>query len=194
MLINYDPSCCLYIIGSTEVADALQRWIPTETSGEVKIINPENFGDLEEQSQCILGFWTIEYRISFLKKYNIKNYRWPNYVHPQAFVSETNLFGQGVVIYPMSYVGNDAQIGDFCTIGQLVSIGHSTKLGNQCVVNPGTIIGGSTQIGDYVSFGQSCSVRDKISICDNTKFHMSSTVTKSVTKPGTYYSNRKLSD
>jgi UDP-3-O-[3-hydroxymyristoyl] glucosamine N-acyltransferase len=192
MLINYDPAHCLYIIGSTEVAIGLERWISAETSGKVKIIDPENFEDLKEQSQCILGFWTIEYRLSFLKKFNINNYRWPNYVHQQTFVSETNFLGQGIVIYPMSYVGNDAQIGDFCSVGQLVSIGHSAKLGNQCVVSPGTIIGGSTQIGDCVSFGQSCSVKDKISICSNTKFYMTSTVTKSISESGTYYGNRKV--
>jgi acyl-[acyl carrier protein]--UDP-N-acetylglucosamine O-acyltransferase len=194
MLINYDQSCCLYIVGSTVVAHSLKQWISAETPGTIEIIDPDRFDDLSEQSQCMLGFWTNEYRIAFLKKYNIKNYRWPTYIHPQAFVSETEFFGQGTVIYPMAHVGYHVQVGDFCVVGQLVSLGHSSQLGDQCVVGPGTIIGGSTQIGDNVSFGQSCSVRDKISICSNTTFNMTSAVTKSIVNPGAYYGNRKLAD
>jgi UDP-3-O-[3-hydroxymyristoyl] glucosamine N-acyltransferase len=191
MLINYDPGKCLYIIGSSEVARGLHSWISLETSGQVKIVWPENFSIVEPHAQCVLAFWTIEYRSSFLGQYDIDRYQWPTYVHDRSFVSDPEFLGKGVVVYPMSYIGNDVRIGDFCAVGQLVSLGHSVSLGDQCVIGPGTVIGGSTQIGNCVYFGQSCSVRDKISICDNTKFSMTSKVTRSISESGEYYGIKK---
>lgn len=190
MLISYDPDRCLYIIGSTEVAMGLQQWISKETKGQTQIVKPEHFHTLDAGSQCMLGFWTMEYRLAFLQQHMIDQHTWPTYVHDRSFVSDEDLLGRGVVIYPMCYLGNGVRIGDFCAIGQLSSLGHSSSLGGGCVVSPGTVIGGSTKIGNSVSFGQSCSVRDKISICDATQFSMTSSVTKSITQPGFYIGNR----
>jgi UDP-3-O-[3-hydroxymyristoyl] glucosamine N-acyltransferase len=65
-------------------------------------------------------------------------------------------------------------------------------LGNNFVCSPGVIVGGSSTIGDNVFIGLSSCIRDKISICNDVKFQMTSVVTKSITESGTYYGNKKI--
>jgi UDP-3-O-[3-hydroxymyristoyl] glucosamine N-acyltransferase len=136
------------------------------------------------------GFNNIDYRIRTITQ--LKNtMQWPSYIHPNSIVEPTVTIGIGCIVYPMSTLLHRAAIDDFSAVCTNAHISHGTILGKNVVVCPGVIIGGSTTVGDNVFFGQKTSVRDKILICSNTRFAMSSVVTKSIGIPGVYVGNRK---
>jgi len=190
MLLNYDPLAPLYIIGTSVAASELQNWISQETLGAVITISKDEYYNLPADSQCIIGFQTIQYRINFLQTiYN--NTRWVTYIHPRAFVSDSTKLGNGTTIGPLTCINHKVTVDKHASIGPLVTIGHGATLGNNCVISPGVVIGGSAVVGDNVYFGQSSSVRDKITICSNTNFAMTSAVTKDIEQSGTYISNKK---
>jgi UDP-3-O-[3-hydroxymyristoyl] glucosamine N-acyltransferase len=51
---------------------------------------------------------------------------------------------------------------------------------------PGSVVSGNCNIGDCVYLGSNSSVREKISICDNTIIGLSSGVVKNIETTGTY--------
>lgn len=192
MLLNYDSHSPLYIIGTGPTADELTYWISTETENDVCVISQEEFLKLSDNAQCMIGFQTIDYRINFLSNSLINFRRWPTYIHPTAAVTCSNLIGIGSVIGPNATVCHNAKLGKFCSIAPHTNIGHNAQLGDNCIVSPGVVIGGSTILGNNIYIGQSSSIKDKITICNDSRFHMTSTVTKSINYPGTYFGNRKV--
>jgi len=194
VLIDYNHNKPLYIIGDGVVTDGLVEYIQRETYSQVKAITKEEFLTLDADSQCIVGFWNFEYRKNFFSYALTYPRKWPIYIHKDAFVADSAQMGRGTVIYPMASILNSAVINDFGLIGCNTHIGHGTNLGNNNILAPGTIIGGSTRTGNNIYYGMSSSVKDKLLVCDNVKFNMTSRVTKDVLEPGTYFNNRKLHD
>jgi hypothetical protein len=193
MLINYDPTVPLYIIGQSAVAVEIYEWVSEETAGEVKIIDPSRADDLPDHSQCMIGFMTVEYRVKFLLTALTRQWSWPTLIHPDSYFSKSSTVGNGSIISPKSTIGNNVVLGDFCLVGQQVNIGHGTKIGKNVVISPATIFGGSTTVGSNVTFGQMCSIKDKISIGSDVNFFMNSIVTKNIEQCGSYYGNKKAS-
>jgi UDP-3-O-[3-hydroxymyristoyl] glucosamine N-acyltransferase len=190
MLINYNPDLPLYLLGKGITSQEICYFISKEINNSVSTVALEEFYELEENSQCILTIHDMQLRTEFLKQAQNFKRKWPSYIHPQAFVVDQTLIGQGVIIWPFVYIGYQVKIGDFSSIAQQCNIGHGAKLGVNSVIAPMVSIGGSAVIGNNVVFGMSCIVKDKIHITDNVEFLMNSVVTKDIINSGRYYGNR----
>lgn len=191
MILNYRGTDPIYVIGNGVAAEEIQLWLQADSLNPVITVDHTDFRNLPQGSNCVIGFWNIDYRQQFLAQHNIENYNWPTYVHPRACVTNVNALQTGTVIYPMCQIGHGAVIDSFALIGPMCQIGHGAKLGKNVVVSPGTVIGGSTVVGNHVLFGQQCSVKNKISIGSEIKFAMNSTVTRDILESGTYYGNKR---
>jgi acyl-[acyl carrier protein]--UDP-N-acetylglucosamine O-acyltransferase len=193
MLLHYNPSEPLYIVGTGVYTYELIEFISQEYESIVLTpVTKEEYFNLPNHAQCMIGFQNMDFRINFLNESRGLKRLWPTYIHSSAVIFKNNQYGQGTVIGPQTFIGHAVVLGDFCSISQMVSVGHGSSLGVNCVATPGTTIGGSTHAGDNVFFGQSSSVRDKITICNDVRFHMTSVVTKSVEAPGSYFGNKKV--
>jgi len=192
MLLYFDPTDPLYVIGNGIYTSELIEYVQEEFSGVVYKISREEFFDLQDDEQCIIGFHNIEYRISFLKEAEGLKRRWPSFIHPNGTASRLADYGKGITIGPMNYIGYGATISDFCSTGPFVHVGHGAELGQNCIINQFSAVGGSTVIGNNVEIGQSSTIRDKISICSNVQICMTSVVTKTITEPGKYFGNKRV--
>jgi len=192
MLLNYNSGQPLYVIGQGISVQEIAHWIKETESIDVFPVTTEDFVNLSDNSQGIIGFWNFSYRKEFIEKIKTLKRRWPTYIHPQTYVTNQNLIGQGTVVLSMSVLGYGVSVGDFCMIGEFCKIGHNTQLGNNVVMTPGSIIGGSTKIHDNVWLGQSSSVKDQLNITNNVEFLMNSVVTKDILESGKYYGNKKV--
>jgi UDP-3-O-[3-hydroxymyristoyl] glucosamine N-acyltransferase len=192
MLVNYTINDTLYIVGrginSTELHDRLQQ----EQTGKVELILAEQFFNLPDNSQCIIGIWDVDYRKTFIKDAKHKPTRWVSYIHDKSFVSDITGIGKGVVVYPFAYIGYGVKIDDFSMIGQHTNIGHGSQVGKNNVICPGVVFGGTVTSGNNVLFGINCAVRDNLSITDDVTFFMGSLVSKHIELPGIYYGNRRF--
>lgn len=192
MLLNYNKDLPLYVIGSGVYTQELCAWIHNEPTGAVEMVNKDQFFNLEDNAQCLIGFLTFEYRKSFLDDVTQHKRSWPSYVHQSAVVPTPHLLGKGVIVQPLSMIGFGAILGDFCSVATMSSVGHNCHLGKNSVLSPGVIITGSTNVGDNVQFGQSTSVADRLTIGSDIEFLMNSVVTKNITVSGRYYGNKKV--
>jgi UDP-3-O-[3-hydroxymyristoyl] glucosamine N-acyltransferase len=192
MLINYNSTNTLFIIGSGPYAHELKFWIANKINTSIELIHHNDFNSVPCGSQIMLGFQNLEYRKNLLSKHRLTDYVWPTFIHPSAIISNTQSMPIGVVINPQAVVGYGVILENFCNIGILSKIGHNCILGENNIVGPGTIIGGSTTVGDNVFFGQSCSIKDQINICNDVFFTMNSVVSKNINTPGKYVGNKKV--
>ena len=191
MLLHFDCHEPLYVIGDGLYTHELVEYVLNEYM-HVKRITREEYFALPNNAQCMIGFHNMQYRISLLEESKNLVRRWPSFIHPQGSASRYADIGQGVTIGPMNYVGYGSQVGDFCSTGPFVHIGHGAQLGTNCIINQFSAVGGSTQVGNNVEVGQSSTIRDKIEICNDVQICMTSAVTKSITEPGKYFGNRRV--
>jgi len=191
MLINYTVNETLYVIGRGINAIELKERLKQDRVENIKLILTEEFFELPDHSQCIVGIWDVTYRKEFIEASKNKPMRWVSYVHDKAFVSDLTSIGPGVVVYPFAYIGYGVKIGNFGMIGQHTNIGHGTQLGQNNVVCPGSIFGGSVVTGANVMFNISSLIKDKTTVVGDVTFLMGSIIKKDIETPGTYYGDRR---
>ena len=69
----------------------------------------------------------------------------PSQISPQAFVHESSVIGEGVVVEPFAYIGPDVKIGDRTWIGPNANIVSKTTIGADCKIFPGAVVGAEPQ-------------------------------------------------
>jgi UDP-3-O-[3-hydroxymyristoyl] glucosamine N-acyltransferase len=190
MLINLNSNKPVYVIGKCATATGIVNFLESEC--QVENISVEEYHTLPAGSQCMLGFFTMPYRVKFFNETNVDQHTWPSYIHPNATVISPSMIERGCIIWPCAFVGHTVTVSEFSMVSQMSSLGKDVVLGRNCMITPGTIIGGSTTVGKNVYFGQTSSIKDKINICNNVTFLMNSTVSKDISISGKYYGNRKL--
>lgn len=192
MLIGYNPTDPLYVIGTGIPAQEIVLWIKQEyPAANIEAVSREQYDQLPSQSQCVIGFANTEYRKNLINHHLCKKQRWLTFVHPTSTVENIDAIGKGSMIEPNSTVMDAVCAGEFLWVTPHCMIGHGSKLGINVVINPGTIIGGSVNIGNNVSIGQSSSICDRLTIVNDVEICMGSVVTKNIVESGKYYGNRK---
>ena len=193
MLLHCDLDRPIYFVGTSVSTQELVVFVQQEyPEVDCRSISKNQYFDLPDNSQCMIGFQNLSYRVNFLQESQNLQRQWPTYLHPDSTVVDKTNLGKGIIVGPQCVVGHGVCMGDFCNIGQLVSIGHGTSMGQNCVATASIVIGGSCEIGNNVIFGQATSVKDKISICNDVILYMNSKVTRCIIAPGKYYGNRKV--
>ena len=192
MILNYAGEDPIHVIGTGVAAYEIKAWLQSDTTNEILLIDPSTAADLPKGSHCMLGFVNLDYRKKFINTHDIKKYNWPIFVHPTAWVHDTTLLSPGTVLYPMCQVAYQVFAGEFLIVTPMATIGHGANLGQNVVLCPGVVIGGSAKVGDNILFGQQTNIKDKIEIASDTKFAMSSVVTRDITESGDYYGNKRI--
>lgn len=194
MLLDYDPLRPLYIFGTGNPAHELRHWLISDeaVSQEPELIDQDQFQALPYGAQCIIGFANPQYRKRLVQSPLFAARSWVGFVHARSCVENIKGLGRGVIVQPMACVGFGVTVGNLGWITTMSHVGHGTIVGSNVVISPGTMIMGQCQIGSSVWFGASSVVADKITICDDCHFLMTSVVTKNISAAGQYYGNRKI--
>jgi UDP-3-O-[3-hydroxymyristoyl] glucosamine N-acyltransferase len=190
MLIGYDKSLPLWILGTGISAQQIRSYIKQTDNVEATCLPPERFSLLTSNDQCIPGFYN--YRNSFSQFVESITVPWVTYIHPLAFIDSTSKIGSGSVIMPLAMIDFESTIGRISMISSYSMIGHGASIGNHSVICPNSCIGGSTHIGDNFWCGQSVIIADRLTITNNVTCIMSSVVTKNIIESGRYFGNRKV--
>jgi UDP-3-O-[3-hydroxymyristoyl] glucosamine N-acyltransferase len=192
MLLNYNSSKILYVLGDGVTAQQTREYIQEETDGTVQCLSHTQFDTLQDHDQCVPGFLSFRQNLNSIVQ--TKNLNWVTFIHKKAFVDKNTRIGTGVVIMPTAFVDYNTTVGNFCTICPSVVVGHGAHLGNNVVLCPNTYVGGSTHIGDNFWAGPSTTVCDHRVIGVDITCVIGSTVTKDLVDPGRYYNNKRMID
>ena len=103
-----------------------------------------------------------------------------SYIHKSVKLMGQNSIGEGVILFPNSYIGYKSDIGDGCIIQSGCIIDHHNSIGNFCNINPRMTTGGFTKIGNYCEINMSVEIIDKIKIGNYSRVGAGSLVLKDI--------------
>lgn len=108
------------------------------------------------------------------------------FIHPSALIGKKVKIGKGSFVGANSIITEDVIIGEHSLLNRGCQIGHDCKCGDFLSMMPGSILSGNVVIGESFYLGTNSAVREKVSICDNVKVGLLSSVIENIEVPGTY--------
>lgn len=101
-------------------------------------------------------------------------------IDPSAVISRTATIGRGCVIYPHAFVGLNAHIDDlvFCLAGCVIN--HDDHIMTRNVLTTGVQLAGSVTIEPGCYLGQSCTIRQYVTVGHHSLIGMGAVVVKDV--------------
>ena len=114
------------------------------------------------------------------------NLEYISLIHPSAIISQWVKIGEGVIICAGCIITCDIHIGKFAQLNLNTTIVHDCVINDFFTTAPNVNISGDCVFGKHVYFGTSSSIKQGITICDNTIIGMGAIVTKNIEDPGVY--------
>jgi len=139
------------------------------------------------------AFLALEYNCGFL---DVSCARIISLVAPTAFVASTARIGRGCVVYPHSFVGHNAILGDRVFVLGGSVINHDDVLEDDVTVASQVSLAGAVHVESGCYLGQACTVRQQLRIGRGSLIGMGSVVIADVAPNSVMVGNpaRKLQD
>ena len=158
----------------------------------VKIISKISDLPSYKNYDIVMTIGSIDFRLNFFSKYN--DYKFPNIIHNNSYVSDTANLGKGIIIHYGVYVGPDTTINDFCHLDTSSIVEHDCILEKNIMVCPGVNICGGVKIKDNVFIGAGSTIinstNNKEIVLNNKCFiGAGSLITKTIESNKLYYGN-----
>ena len=155
-----------------------------------QINNTDVIGNLDTLEQykpkdidLLIAIGDCNIREEIYRTYSELGFAFPNFIHPSAIMSKTNIkIGDGIIIGAGSIIMSDVKIGNNNIIYSGCIIEHECTIGNNCTLAPGVKIAGRVSIQNNVSIGIGCNIIDKVRIDDNVVIGAGSLVITDVVK------------
>ncbi|MEX0967267.1 MAG: NeuD/PglB/VioB family sugar acetyltransferase [Bacteroidia bacterium] len=114
----------------------------------------------------VIGIAAPKIKVQILKRINVADYHFPNFVSRNVWISNDVQIGKGNIIYPGVSINHGSRIADFCVINMNCALGHDAKLGDYCALSPGVNLGGVTVMGKGVFMGIGATTNHFLTIGD----------------------------
>ena len=101
-------------------------------------------------------------------------------IDPTALISPTAKIGRGSIIFAHSVIASNVTICENVLIQPVVIVGHDIYVGKHSVISTGVSPGGADHIGERVYIGMNTTIREKITIGDDTIIGMGSVVQRDI--------------
>jgi acetyltransferase-like isoleucine patch superfamily enzyme len=188
ILANHKP---ILIIGYKESSMAQEFANAIEKTHAFDIIDPQEYWSLVNKSnfQYAVSSW-----LDLLQREQITNSIDQHGLDLVTYIDDTAVIGQtvsaqigpGTFVFSFCTMSLASKVGRHCIICPYSMIGHYSTVGDGCILRPGTMVLGKSIIGNYCVFDARSTVVNGISICDHVQVKAFSTLTKNISKSGTY--------
>lgn len=108
------------------------------------------------------------------------NYALGSVVDPTARLSPSVRLGDGIILFPYTFVSSFAVIANNVLINVGSAVGHDTSIGDNTVVSPLASISGNCSIGSGCYIGTNSCIKEKVRIGENTIIGMGSCVFRDI--------------
>ena len=152
-----------------------------DIKGLKKIIDKNTFG--------IIGVGSNFLRKNIFEKINkiCKNFNWETIISKNSTINGDVKIGKGSIIISGSIINNGTKIGEHCLINTSSSIDHNNIIKNFSSTGPSVTTGGNVELGQCSHLGIGSTIKNQISIGDNTIIGARSLVLKNCEKNSVYY-------
>jgi len=107
-------------------------------------------------------------------------FKFPNLIHPSAYISPRALLGEGNYIGPGVTINVNAKISDHCIINTGAIIEHDCQVGDFVHIASGAVLSGGVSVGDHSHVGAGSVVIQNLKIGAKTMIGAGSIVTKNI--------------
>ena len=155
--------------------------VVSNIKGINKLLNKNTFG--------IIGIGSNFIRKKVAEETNkiYKNFNWETIISKNSTINGDVKIGKGSIIISGSIINNGTKIGEHCLINTSSSIDHNNIIKNFSSTGPGVTTGGNVELGQCSHLGIGSTIKNQISIGDNTIIGARSLVLKNCEKNSVYY-------
>jgi sugar O-acyltransferase (sialic acid O-acetyltransferase NeuD family) len=114
-----------------------------------------------EPVHVVVAITDNEVRLQVANSLRSLGARFLSAVHPEAYVSETAVIGDGCVLAAGTVVHPDAAIGSHCFLGPGSVVDRDAEVGAGAWISAGAVVGSGARVGARVVLGQNSSVGRK---------------------------------
>lgn len=104
----------------------------------------------------------------------------PTLIHPNVYLPDSTVIGEGVIIQEGCFISVGVRICDYTFLQPKCAIGHDCVLNEGCIISTFDSIAGAVKIGKCTYLGMGVSVMELLSIGDYAVIGMGSAVFKDV--------------
>lgn len=109
-------------------------------------------------------------------------YKFPNIIHPSAYISLYATIGSGCVILNNVVIQNNAKIGNGVILNPGVEIHHDSAIGNNVLIYTNSVVRTYAKVGDRAHLGSTLTISNEVIVPNDAKIDDGITVRK-----GTYF-------
>ena len=168
--------------------DSLKKILDINILGDDSILDKYSNIDVDLAN----GIGSIPYDVTrwdVAKRMRNKDFRFPTFIHPTAFISSDVSLDEGVQIMAGATIQTGTSIGMDTIINTAVAIDHDCSIGKNCHLAPGTVCSGGVSIKRGVHIGTGSVIIQNITIGKDTNIAAGSTLYKDVKSNITLFKN-----
>jgi UDP-N-acetylbacillosamine N-acetyltransferase len=105
-----------------------------------------------------------------------------NCIHPSAVILADVLWGRGIIVEPLCYIGYRAEIGNGVILKAGSQVDHHSVVRDFCTLDPGVVVAGNSLIGEFSQLHTNCTVINRINIADHTTIGAGAVVVKNISE------------
>ena len=130
------------------------------------------------------GIGNVTIRIQVFERLRLAGFTCPAVVHPSAVVEPSALLAEGVQVFPLAYVGSEAQVSYGAIINTSAVVSHDCCIGDYANLSPGAILAGEVTVGSASLIGMSATVNLRTCIGSGARIGNGATVKGDVPEGG----------
>ncbi|MED3667079.1 acetyltransferase [Geobacillus kaustophilus] len=160
------------IINEKKVTWNLKGYIDDNPENTGKILNgypvlgtSEWLLSLNQEINVVIGIGSP--RVKKLIYNKLKDYshiKFPNIIHPDVRISNTNKIGMGNIICEGNILTCNIEIGNFVIVNLNCTIGHDTVIEDYTTILPNSSISGNVRLKEGVDFGTNATIIQGVSV------------------------------
>ena len=116
-------------------------------------ISENDFLLIKARVTVFIGVGSIDKRLDIIKKFNKKNFNFPNFISKSVNLMKKSIIGKGNIILPNSIIQSSSKLKNYNIIGTGSIILHNSHISSNCIIGGGVSIGAGTKIGKNVFIG-----------------------------------------
>jgi sugar O-acyltransferase (sialic acid O-acetyltransferase NeuD family) len=114
-----------------------------------------------------LGYKHLQRKLAILDQLGALGRSIPVHCAPSTFLNTAAILNPGVIVYPMSNIDKDVQVGCGSLLNNSVILSHNCRIGSCCYLSPGVTVSGYVSIGDCTFIGAGSIISNNVSIGRN---------------------------
>lgn len=127
--------------------------------------NVENY-QVHDNDAFLIAVGNTKARQKIYTSLQLRNAVILSYVHPLAYVAQSSLVGDGVIVCPYSVINSNSQVMDNVVLNVFCSVGHDSVVGMHTMMSPYAAINGGATVGEGVFLATRATVFPSINVGD----------------------------